>query len=111
MRETKEEIEQSLNIIYLSHYYPPEVNAPALRVSEFAQEWKKSGHSVTIQTGFPNHPNGVIPAMYSGKIFEEENTDGVRILRSYVYATPNKGVFKRGLNYLSFMVSSVLLST
>ena len=35
-----------LRILYLTHYFPPEVNAPAVRVSELATEWRRLGHQV-----------------------------------------------------------------
>lgn len=97
-----------LNILYMSHYFPPEVNAPAVRVSQFSRLWQKLGHHVTVVTGFPNHPHGVIPPEYRGKLFARENRDGATVLRSYVYATPNKGFAKRVLNFISFMISGTL---
>lgn len=100
--------DRQLRILYISHYFPPEVNAPAVRVSQFSRIWKELGHKVTVATGFPNHPNGIIPPEYHGKIFAAENHDGVRVLRSYVYAAPNKGFAKRILNYLSFMFSAII---
>ncbi len=100
-----------LNIHYVSHYFPPEVNAPAIRVSELARQWKKKGHSVTVLTGFPNHPSGVIPDKYLGRIYQREDFNGIDVHRSYVYAAPNKGFVKRIANYLSFMVSSVVCSS
>ena len=60
---------KKLRILYISHYFPPEVNAPAVRVSQFSRIWKEMGHTVTVATGFPNHPHGVIPPEYRGKIF------------------------------------------
>ncbi len=101
----------SLNIHYVSHYFPPEVNAPAIRVSELARHWKRLGHSVTVLTGFPNHPTGIIPDEYRGKISQKEQFEGIDIHRSYIYAAPNKGFVKRIANYLSFMLSSVVCSS
>ncbi len=101
----------SLNIHYVSHYFPPEVNAPAIRVSEMATNWKRLGHTVTILTGFPNHPTGVIPEKYCGKISQKESIEGIDVHRSYIYAAPNKGFIKRIANYLSFMISSILCSS
>lgn len=97
--------------MYLTHYFPPEVNAPAIRVSELAAEWRKLGHHVTVQTGFPNHPTGCIPEEYRGKIYQRSNENGIDVRRSYIYATPNKGFLKRVMNYVSFMVSTLLLSS
>ncbi len=97
------------SILYISHYYPPEVNAPALRVSRLAKLWTKQGHRVTVLTGFPNHPTGVIPPEYAGKFTMTEKDESVDVIRTYVYATKNKGLLKRVLNYLSFMFSSIIL--
>lgn len=101
--------QRQLRILYLTHYFPPEVNAPAVRVSQFAQAWSAGGHQVTVVTGFPNHPAGVIPPEYRGKIFQREETAGAQVLRGYIYAAPNRGFARRILNYLSFMVSAIII--
>jgi glycosyltransferase involved in cell wall biosynthesis len=97
-----------MRIFYIIHYFPPELNGGATRASELARLWAEMGHDVTILTGFPNHPNGRIPAEYKGKLFLEEFTYGYRIRRTFIYATPNKGFFKRILNHTSLMITSVL---
>jgi len=97
------------SVLYVSHYYPPEVNAPAIRVSQMARHWVEQGHKVTVLTGFPNHPSGIIPPDYSGRMLMREKQDDVDIIRTYMYAAPNRGFLKRILNYLSFMISSVVL--
>jgi glycosyltransferase involved in cell wall biosynthesis len=77
-------------------------------VSALARRWAALGHRVTVLTTFPNHPTGVIPPEYRGHFRLEEVDDGVRVVRTYIYAAPNRGVLKRSLNYVSFAVSSVL---
>jgi glycosyltransferase involved in cell wall biosynthesis len=99
-----------MRIIYLCHYFYPEIGAPSARVVEMASEWVKAGHQVTVVTGFPNHPTGVIPPEYGGYIFKEETYQGIRVLRNWLLATPNEGVVKRTLCHLSLMVSAVVLS-
>ncbi|MEE3332268.1 MAG: glycosyltransferase WbuB, partial [Myxococcota bacterium] len=47
-----------MKILFLTHYFPPEVNAPASRTHEHARRWAADGHDVTIITGVPNHPKG-----------------------------------------------------
>jgi len=63
---------------------------------------------VTVVTGFPNYPTGLIPPGYRGTRFMEERLDGVRVLRTWVYAAPNRGFARRVLNHLSFAFSSLL---
>ena len=40
----------------------------------------------------PNHPTGVIPPEYRGAIRRRERRDGYRVLRAWLYATPNEGI-------------------
>lgn len=97
-----------MRIVYVSQYYPPEMGAPAARVSAFARRWAAMGHDVTVVTTFPNHPTGIIPEGYRGHLRLIEHDEGVRVVRTFLYAAANKGVIKRGLCYASFAVSSVL---
>ena len=97
-----------MKIVYVSHYYPPEMGAPAARVSAFARRWAAMGHDVTVVTTFPNHPTGIIPPEYRGHLRLIEDDHGVRVVRTFLYAAANKGVVKRGLCYVSFALSSIL---
>ncbi len=97
-----------MKILYVSQYYPPEMGAPAARVSAFARRWAAMGHEVTVLTTFPNHPTGVIAEGYRGRLRQIEDDHGVRVVRAYLYAAANKGVVKRGLCYISFALSSIL---
>ena len=96
--------------MYISQYFPPEMGAPAARVYELSRAWAKKGHKVTVLTGFPHHPTGVIPQKYRGRVLMRESVDGISLLRTYVYATPNKAVAKRTLSFLSFMLSAVFFA-
>ena len=94
-------------MVFLTHYFPPEVGAPQTRMIELAQRLTQAGDAVTVLTAFPNYPTGVIPGSYRGRFAMEENMDGVRVLRRWIFATPNAGVFKRLVNHFSFVISSV----
>jgi len=91
----------------LTHYFPPEVGAPQARLYELALRAVRAGQTVTVVTGFPNYPTGVIPESYRGRFRMEEDLDGIRVIRTWVYATPNRGFLRRILNHLSFAVSSL----
>jgi glycosyltransferase involved in cell wall biosynthesis len=98
-----------MRILLVTHYFAPEIGAPSVRLSEFASVWAKAGDDVTVLTGMPNHPTGVIQPSYRGRSRIVEHVDGFRIVRTWLYASPNKGFLKRTLGHLSFMVTSVLL--
>jgi glycosyltransferase involved in cell wall biosynthesis len=99
-----------MRILFLTHYFPPEVNAPASRTYENAKRWIRRGHKVTVITCAPNHPKGILYPGYANRWFQWESIDGIRVLRVKTYLSANKGVGKRILNYLSYMVSSACFS-
>jgi glycosyltransferase involved in cell wall biosynthesis len=95
-----------VKILYVSQYFPPEMGAPAARVHEMSREWVRLGHQVTVLTGFPNHPTGVIPPEYRGQWLRRDIVDGIQVVRVPIYAAANKGFAKRIANYLSFGASA-----
>ena len=97
-----------MRIAYVCHYFVPEPAAPAARVHEFARAWVHAGHEVTVITTFPNHPLGRIPPAYRGRWWATEHLDGIRVLRNWLYAVPNRGVGRRGLDHLSFMLTALV---
>lgn len=107
MFESMQTSPSSLRIVLLTHYFPPEVGAPQARLFELAKRAASAGHRVTVVTGFPNYPTGVIPAEYRGRFRMEEVLDGIRVIRTWVYATPNRGFVRRILNHISFVLSSL----
>jgi len=98
-----------MRIIIVTHYFPPETGAPQARLSGLAAAWAADGDDVTVLTGMPNHPTGVIRPEYRGAIRRRERRDGYRVLRTWLYATPNEGIVRKTIGHLSFMVTSVLL--
>jgi glycosyltransferase involved in cell wall biosynthesis len=98
-----------VRIAYVSHYFVPEPAAPAARVHELARAWVRNGHQVSVITALPNHPVGRIAPEYRRRLWATECLDGIDVLRCWLYAVPNRGVARRGLDHLSFMVSSVAL--
>ena len=100
-----------MRILLVTHYFPPETGAPQARLSALAAIWAADGDAVTVLTGMPNHPTGVVPPEYRGAIRRRERRDGYRVVRTWVYATPNEGIARKTLGHLSFMISSVLLGS
>ncbi len=97
-----------MHILFLSHYFVPENNAPAARVHAMAREWARLGHRVTVLTGVPNVPTGVVYDGYENRCRQIEWIDGVRTARVWTYLAANKGRVRRGLNYLSYMATAGL---
>jgi glycosyltransferase involved in cell wall biosynthesis len=101
------------------------MGAPAARASELARHWAEAGHQVSVLTGFPNHPTGVVPPewrarlrrlIYHERIFatsppqETPNRvpGHVDVFRSWLWPLPNRKAHERMRNYASFCVSAAL---
>ena len=99
-----------MKILYVSQYYPPEMGAPAARVAELSRHWAQAGHEVTVLTGFPNHPTGVVPPEYRRKfrhlVVREDAGGGVNVVRTWLLPLPNRKTHQRIMNYSSFCLSS-----
>lgn len=98
-----------MRVLVVTHYFPPEVGAPQARLSEMARVWAADGDEVTVLTGMPNHPTGVLPPEYRGAVRRVESRDGYRVVRTWLYATPNEGFVRKTLGHLSFMVTGLVL--
>lgn len=97
-----------MHILFLSHYFPPEVNAPASRTFEHCRQWVRDGHRVTVVTCAPNHPRGTVYQGYRNALCTREVKDGIEVFRMWTYVTANEGFLKRTLNYISYLIAAVL---
>lgn len=102
-----------LRIGYVNQDFPPEVGAGPARILEMALHWQRAGADVTVITGMPNRrlPNmadGTVHPEYRGRKFMKEDWKGVRVLRSWLYSSPNRSFVHTLVNNASFMASSTL---
>src|SRR6266540_254755 len=98
-----ERSERMLRVVLLSQYFPPEVGATQTRMQTFAEYLAARGHQVTVICEFPNHPKGVIPPEYRGRLLEDDRSNPYRILRVWVKSNPEKTRSTRLAFYLSYM--------
>ena len=109
-----------MKILYVSQYFPPEMGAPAARASELALHWAQAGHEVSVLTGFPNHPTGLVPPEWRGRlrrlIYHErispasatQKNGFVDVFRTWLWPLPNRKAHERMRNYASFCLSAAL---
>ena len=87
-------------LVVCQHYYPE-----PFRLPDICETLVSKGHSVTVVTGTPNYPEGVIYEGYEKGKRADEVINGVRVHRCPLI--PRKtGVLLRVLNYYSFVLSS-----
>ena len=90
------------------------MGAPAARVSELSRHWIRAGHQVSVLTGFPNHPDGIINPEYRRhfrRLIYREIVDGIGVVRTWLVPFPNRRSYERMLNYSSFCVSAAITGT
>ncbi|MBP0438570.1 glycosyltransferase family 4 protein [Tianweitania sediminis] len=97
-----------MHILFLSDNFVPEVNAPASRTYEHCREWVAAGHQVTVITGVPNFPRGIVYPGYRNKLWQSETISGIRVVRVGTLIFANEGFLWRTLDYLSFMLSAAI---
>lgn len=100
-----------MRILFFADNYPPESNAAASRVHERAVLWVREGHEVTVITSAPNFPEGKLYAGYRNRLVQRERIEGVDVIRVVTLIMPNKGVYLRIADFLSYMVSGTLVGT
>lgn len=92
-----------MKILVVCQYYHPE----PFRIHEVCEELVRRGHSVTVLTGLPNYPMGIIPDEYKNGKRRLEEINGVKVIR--VKETPRtKGKIGLARNYVSFVWNASL---
>lgn len=97
-----------LRIGYLVQQFVPEVGAGPARVAEMALRWREAGAEVVVITAMPNRPEGRIYPGYRGKLVTSETWNGIRVLRSWLYASPKPGFARTVVNNVTFMATGGL---
>lgn len=94
--------------LIVTQYYHPEAGAPQIRLRALVKELTRLGRRVTVLTGMPNYPEGVIHEGYRGKLSLTDRVDGIEMKRIWLYPASGKDPFKRLVNYLSFTLHALL---
>ncbi len=97
-----------MRIFLITQWFPPEHAPVGHMVFELASDLVKLGHEVTVVTGFPNHPSGIVFEGYRKRLLQEEYINGVRVWRVYSLTSPRRTFFNRMLTSLSFALIACL---
>ena len=99
-----------MHIVFLTHYFPPEVNAPASRTFEHARLWVRAGHRVSVITCAPNHPSGRVYEGYRNRFWQQETIDGIEVHRVWTLLSANEGFLRRSLNFASYLFAATVVA-
>jgi len=86
-----------LRILVVSQYFWPE----NFRINDLVKEWLQRGHEVTVLTGIPNYPDGLVFEEYRREPESFSNFEGADIIRVPTMAR-GTGRLRLVLNYVSF---------
>ncbi len=92
-----------MRILVLSQYYKPE---PIPKPSDLVEELIARGHSVSVVTGLPNYPSGILYSGYRLRLVHREKIDDACAVRTYEFPYHGKSAIGRILNYASFMITA-----
>jgi len=96
-----------MRILCLTQWFTPEPESS--RGLPFAKWLQRRGHEVTVLTGFPNYPGGVLYPGYRLRPRQWDEVEGVRVLRVPLYPNHDRSALKRTVNYLSFAAAAALI--
>ncbi|MCU0514472.1 MAG: glycosyltransferase family 4 protein [Anaerolineae bacterium] len=97
-----------MNILFVTHYYEPGQGEAAIRLARLAQGLQRRGHRVTVLTTLPHYPGGIIEPAYRGQVWQVDTRAGVRVIYSWLWATPSQRISRRLLSQVSFMPPALL---
>ena len=86
-------------LTFCQYYYPEE-----FQITPICEQLVADGHDVTVVTGLPNYPTGIIPEEYRYG-HRDEILNGVHIIRCHEIGR-KKGAMHLALNYLSYVRSA-----
>ncbi len=96
-----------MHILIYSYNYHPEPIGIAPLMTELAEGLVERGHEVRVITGMPNYPQRQIYDGYKGKLYVNEQKNGVKIQRSYLRIKSKPNLIDRLLLELSFVFTSL----
>ncbi len=100
--------ESVVKILIICYVYPPEVAPAGIMVKELADALVDKGHMVTVQTGWPNHPQGKLYSGYKMKWQQMERNGQQDVQRVAMMIADKSSPLKRLGVYASFAASSFL---
>lgn len=98
-----------MRIIDICHVFPPEHAPAGVQARDFAEDMTRLGHEVTVLTGWPNHPAGVLYRGWKGRFCAVTRTaGGFTLVRCGHSIHPRSRMVWRLWYYLTFAISTLV---
>ncbi len=97
-----------MRILLVTNYYEPDQGAASVVLTRLTRKLQQRGHDITVLTSLPNYPQGRILDGYRGRLVLRENRDGIRVIQTWLWATPSPRISRKFLSQISFMLTAGL---
>ena len=95
-----------MNILIVTQYFHPE----NFRINDFALEFQKRGHSITVLTAVPDYPVGKFFNGYGIFKKSREKFNGIKIYRAPLIPRGSGSNIRLALNYITFVIGGIITS-
>ncbi len=95
-----------MHIPFMAQCYAPEDVSASVLITELATDLVKRGHQVSVITGSPSYPHGVVFTGYHNSLYQFETLDGVRVIRTWSYISPSRKPLPRLFHYGTYSVTA-----
>lgn len=95
-----------MHILLVTSYFEPDSGAAAVRLSRLARLLHHRGHQITVLTTLPCYPQGRIAEGYRDAWEVVEEIGGLRIIRTWLWATSSPRISRKMISQLSFMLTA-----
>jgi glycosyltransferase involved in cell wall biosynthesis len=95
-----------LDILIVTPHFHPE----NFRINDFALEFQKRGHSITVLTAVPDYPVGKFFNGYGIFKKSREKFNGIKIYRAPLIPRGSGSNIRLALNYITFVIGGIFTS-
>jgi colanic acid biosynthesis glycosyl transferase WcaI len=92
-------------LIVTPHFYPEN-----FRINDFAIEYNKRGHHISVLTAIPDYPKGKFYDGYGVFKNNRETYNGIEIYRAPLIPRGSGSNLRLALNYISFVIGGIFTS-
>ncbi len=94
-------LKSSVCILVITPFYAPDFGPSTPVFTAMCEDLVRMGYDLTVTTTFPHYGNANIVFKYPKKYYFEENINGVRVIRTYIYHVYKKAIWRRLLYHAS----------
>jgi len=95
-------------VLVITPQYAPDFGPSAPIYTALCEDLQKFDYDVTVITGFPHYNSLQAQPQTSRKFYHEEILNGVRILRTYIYAVLKSVLWQRLLYHATYNISATV---